>query len=32
MEHYLVELDMDPTLPPKDPIFPLEGHAQPVTH
>ena len=32
MEHNLVELAIDLILPQKNPIFPLEGHAQPVTH
>ena len=32
MEHNPVELDMDFTLPQKDPISPLEGYAQPITH
>ena len=32
MEHYLVELDTDPSLPQKDTIFPLESHAQLATH
>ena len=32
MEHNPVELAMEFTLPQKDPILPLEGYAQSITH